>query len=155
MLEDRVCALPHKAVREILPLPRLWSPPGAPALMVGMLNLMGETVPVVSMRALFGLEQNTPDIYAHVLLMAWANAMPHAFLVDRVIDVVAAEAFNPVSSEDSLNGCVIGELPLKNGDVAHVLAADRILIEEEKLRLAQIQEAARARLTALERATDA
>lgn len=148
-LESRTCALPQRDVAEILPLARLWKPPGAPALIAGILNLAGEAVPVVSMRALFQLGDEPPGLYAHILLLSpSAREARQAFLVDRAMDVVAVDEIQPVADSDSLNGCVIGELPLRDGGVAHLLAADRILMEEEKLRLGQLRQAEQARLAA-------
>jgi purine-binding chemotaxis protein CheW len=150
-LESRTCALPQRDVAEILPLARLWRPPGAPALIAGILNLAGEAVPVVSMRALFQLGDEPPGLYAHILLLSsTAQEARHAFLVDRAMDVVAVDEVQPVAESDSLNGCVIGELPLRDGGVAHLLATDRILMEKEKLRLGQLRQAAQARLAAWE-----
>ncbi len=71
------CALPRGAVREILPLPRLWRPPGAPGALAGFLNLAGSAVPVVDLAVLFGLGQpgtaiaatNRAALYRHLILL--------------------------------------------------------------------------------------
>jgi purine-binding chemotaxis protein CheW len=148
-LTDRICALPRMDVDEILPLPRLWKPPGTPDMLAGMLNLAGEAVPVVSLRALFRLGPALSDIYQHVLrITSPTHGRPLAFLVDRVLDVLAADELNPVHAAETFNGCVVAELPLATGGVAHVLATERILLEEERVRLAGIQESTRARRAA-------
>lgn len=148
-IQGRICALRRTEVAVILPLPRLWKPPGAPALLAGILNLAGTAVPVVSLRTLFGLGEPPADLYQHILhLRRPAQERPLGLLVDRVIDVATTGAPMPVSGRDTLNGCVMAELPLSGGYVAHLLAADRILLEEEKVRLAEFHDAAMARRAA-------
>ncbi len=76
--------LPRSAVREILPLPRLWRPPGAPGALAGFLNLAGHAVPVVDLAILFGLGQPVTGrqaLYRHLVLLQGDH--PLALLVDR------------------------------------------------------------------------
>ncbi len=147
------CALPRRAVREILPLPRLWRPPGAPGALAGFLNLAGSAVPVVDLAVLFGLgRQVTTEpvtaqaaLYRHIVLLHGEE--PLALLVDRVADVVRVEPphVRPVADAATLNGCVAAEIRL--GDkLVHGLAIDRILLAEERDRLAAQTRDAQARL---------
>jgi purine-binding chemotaxis protein CheW len=142
------CALPRRAVREILPLPRLWRPPGAPGALAGFLNLAGSAVPVLDLAVLFGLgrpvsAQAAP--YRHLVLLH--GEAPLALLVDRVADVVRVEAdrVRPVADAATLNGCIGAEIRL--GDrLVHGLAVDRILLAEERERLTTQTRDAQARL---------
>lgn len=142
------CALPRRAVREILPLPRLWRPPGAPGALAGFLNLAGSAVPVLDLAVLFGLGAPVTAqaaLYRHLVLLH--GDAPLALLVDRVSDVVRVEAgqVRPVADEATLNGCVAAEIRL--GDtLVHGLAIDRILLAEERERLAARTREAQARL---------
>ncbi|AWN54058.1 chemotaxis protein CheW [Methylobacterium sp. 17Sr1-1] len=142
------CALPQRAVREILPLPRLWRPPGAPGALAGFLNLAGSAVPVLDLAVLFGLGRPVTAqaaLYRHLVLLH--GEAPLALLVDRVADVVRVEAgqVRPVADEATLNGCVAAEIRL--GDtLVHGLAIDRILLAEERERLAARTREAQARL---------
>lgn len=138
-------ALPREAVVELLPLPDLTRPPAAPRALVGVFNLGGEAVPVVSLAALFGGADES-SLYSHMLVVR-AGDRRTALLVDRVLDVAEAapDAVRPADEGDSLNGCVSAQLA-HDGALIPVLALERLLLAEEKARLADIAEAAQARI---------
>ncbi|KMO39060.1 chemotaxis protein CheW [Methylobacterium tarhaniae] len=142
------CALPRRAVREILPLPRLWRPPGAPGTLAGFLNLAGSAVPVLDLGVLFGLGRPATArqaLYRHLVLLK--GEAPLALMVDRVADVVRVEAgqVRPVADDTTLNGCVAAEIQLAER-LVHGLAVDRILLAEERDRVAAQTRDAQARL---------
>ncbi|ACA14812.1 CheW protein [Methylobacterium sp. 4-46] len=131
------CAVRREAVREVLPLPRLWRPPGVPAALAGFFSLGGAAVPVLDLAVLFGLagaSAGRPMLYRHLLLVG--EAAPLALLVDRVDDLVSVEpeAVTPLPQGTALNGCVAGELRC-GGRLLHELAVSRILLAEERARL--------------------
>lgn len=142
------CALPRRAVREILPLPRLWRPPGAPPTLAGFLNLAGAAVPVLDLAALFGLGRPVTArqaLYRHLVLLHGDS--PLALMVDRVADFVRVEPerVRPVADGATLNGCVAAEMRI--GDrLVHGLSVDRILLAEERDRLAAQTREAQVRL---------
>lgn len=144
-----LCALPREAVREIVPLPHLHMPPAAGGPLAGLLNFGGEPVPVVALAALLGLRGHAAgaDPYSHVVLAP--DAAP-ALLVDRALDLVEVEpgALRPAPEARSLNGCVAAEFEHR-GRLAHLLAPDRVLTVEERLRLDALALRARDRLSAL------
>jgi purine-binding chemotaxis protein CheW len=149
----RRCALPRAAVREVLPLPRLWRPPGLPRPLAGFINLGGEAMPVLDLARLFGLGSEAGDaeaaLYRHVILAspALGASMP-GLLVDRVLDLVRLSAAQgrPLPPEATLNGCASAELPLDDG-FAHLLDPGRILLAQEQAALATLRDAAQARLS--------
>ncbi|MBL6455721.1 chemotaxis protein CheW [Belnapia sp. T6] len=142
------CAIRHADVRELLPLPRLWRAPTQPAPVAGFLNLAGEAVPVLDLARLFGLPDGEDDpgagLYRHLILL---RATPVALLVTRVQDLVsfAPERLRPVADKATLNGCVEAEFELAGGFV-HLIAVDRLLLEEERQALLGLRAAAEARL---------
>lgn len=147
-------ALPLSGVREVLPLPHLRRPPGAPAPFAGFVDLGGRALPVVRMDALF----DTPDdptaddapaadpLHAHLLVTAY-GPQPVAFLVDRVDDVVTVGPLEatPVEPAASLNGCVEAEIIL-SGRLVALLDPARLLTAGERAALLDLerQEADRA-----------
>ncbi|KMO37951.1 chemotaxis protein CheW [Methylobacterium variabile] len=142
------CALPQRSVREILPLPRLWRPPGAPAALAGFLNLAGTALPVLDLAVLFGLGRPATArqaLYRHLVLLQ--GEPPLALLVDRVADLVRVEPgqVRAVADAATLNGCVAAEIRLAER-LVHGLAVDRILLAEEQARLAAQTRDAQARL---------
>lgn len=151
-LGTRRCALPAAVVRELLPLPRLWRPPGLPRPLAGFLNLGGAAVPVLDLPRLLGLADPAGGaesaLYRHLVLAA--GVLPGqdlALLVDRVLDMMTApaSALRPLAPEQSLNGCASAEIETPEGFV-HLLAPDRILLAQERSRLAALRDAEQARL---------
>src|SRR5918994_7575371 len=72
------CALPRSAVREFLPLPRVWRPPALPRPVAGFFNLGGDAVPVLRLDVLFGLQAGQPqaenDLYRPLILIEGQGA---------------------------------------------------------------------------------
>lgn len=146
------CALRRQAVRELLPLPRLWRPPGTPRPVAGFFNLGGVAVPVVRLSVLFGLEMGAADpgteLYRHLILVkGMGRPGLGALLVDRVLDVVEVDGsrLSPVENAGTLNDCVEAEIDL-NGRLVHLLSLDRILFAEEQQALAALGQDAQNRL---------
>lgn len=78
-------------VREI----RIWSGvtalPNAPEHVRGVINLRGAIIPVIDMRALFGLGQTVPTS-THVVVIVAAHDGLTGLLVDSVSDIVSIES---------------------------------------------------------------
>lgn len=146
-----VLALPQSAVRALLPLPRLDSPPGLPAPLAGFLNLGGAAVPVVTLSTLLGLPAGEPHPYRHLILLGAASpGEVVALLVDRAADVLPAGLpLRPVEEAASLGGVVAGavELPATaGGGTAHLLAPERLLMAREAAILGALTGQAQDRL---------
>jgi len=149
-LGSRTCALPGGAVREILPLPRLWRPPGLPRPLAGFLNLGGEALPVLDLMRLFGLAAEGAEgeaaLYRHVVVVT-AGEGRLGLLVDRALDLLRVPwaQLRPLAAEATPNGCAVAEIETPEGFV-HLLAVERILLAQEQAALAALQENVQARL---------
>ena len=123
---------------------------GLPRPLAGFFDLGGQAIPVLSLHALLHGEDaaKAPDIYSHLLLTRNDGAAT-ALLVDRVLDVVEADAaaVSPADREDSLNGCVAAHLQ-HDAALTPVLALDRLLLQAERTRLAALTQDAQSRLDA-------
>lgn len=146
------CAIRRQEVRELLPVPRLWRPPGTPRPVAGFFNLSGTAVPVVRLDIVFGLPkaEDSPEaaLYSHLMLIEdLSGSGLGALLVDRVQDVtdVAETAISPVDQTDTLNGCVEAEIG-HDGRLIHLLSRERILLAEERQALADLGASAQKRL---------
>ena len=146
-------ALRRGAIRELLPLPRLWTPPGLPRVLAGFLNLGGEAVAVLRLSRLLEPETEiraeddaAAGIYRHLILLDDGRERL-ALLVDRVLDVVRvpAESLQALPAEQSLNGCAEAEVSLPDG-FARLLTPERLLMERERATLAELEGQARRRL---------
>lgn len=146
-------ALTQSAVREILPLPRLWRPRALPRPLAGFVNLAGVAVPVLALGRLLGPahEDDEPaerNLYAHLILVnGLEGKRPAALLVDRVLDVVPVPAsrLTPADRAEALNGCVEAEVEL-DGSLVPLLAVERILLAEERQALADLSRRAQERI---------
>jgi purine-binding chemotaxis protein CheW len=145
-----LCAIPSNRVTELVLLPELLRVPAQPALLDGFLNLRGVPVPVVSFARLFGQDSPAPDLHTPLVLVHAPGGLL-ALRVDRVEDVAAVppDAILPAAAHDSLNECAEGQFPW-NGEIAVLLAADRLLLRKEQECVADLEALARQRLEALE-----
>jgi purine-binding chemotaxis protein CheW len=141
------CAMPREAVAEVLPLPALQPPPASGGWLAGFANLGGRPLPVLDLAAFLGLRAGETGLYAHLILAADRS---HAWLVDRVVDLVAVHgpAHRPADPAVSLNGCVAAGLSVKDALVP-ALDPARLLTEAERARVEGQARAAAARLAAL------
>lgn len=143
------CALPRKAVAEVLPLPELQASPASGGWLTGFVNLGGRPVPVLDLAALLGLRPEPAEagLYAHLVL---AGDRSLAWLADRVIDLVSvpAPAHRAADPGASLNGCVAAGLTLDDRLVP-ALDPERLLTQAERTRIDGQVRAAAARLSAL------
>ncbi|WP_424134696.1 chemotaxis protein CheW [Roseomonas chloroacetimidivorans] len=148
-LSGQPCALPRSAVRALLPLPRLDSPPGLPSPLAGFMNLGGTAVPVVELALLLGLPRGEPHPYRHLILLDRPAGGPEsafALLVDRVADVLPAGLpLRPLGAERSPGGIVTGEIATPVGS-AHLLDPARLLLAQEAAILEALSEQAQRRL---------
>jgi purine-binding chemotaxis protein CheW len=144
-------ALRLGSIGEIVPMAALSRPPSMPAILEGFLNLRGTAVPVLRLAALLGLPQDPLDLHTPLIIVR-RDRLPLALLVNRVAGIAAlpSDALLPISKEDSFNGCVEARLTME-GQAAHLLSLDRLLIEKEQHALAHFQETENRRVRQLER----
>lgn len=142
-------ALPVDAVSEVVPIAWLARPPQLPSAVEGILNLGGLAVPVLRLDRLLGLSGARFGLDASILIMK--GAAPLGLLAEHVDGVKPASAFSRVAVESgaSLNGCLAAELEAPDGGVFHLLSWERLLMEEEKGRLADFQARSQSRLAEL------
>lgn len=145
----RNCAVPAAAVREVVHYAELARPPGMPGMLEGFLNYAGEMLPVVRLDRLFGLGDRTPGLYSPMLVLR-ASCGRLVLLVDSVRAVSVVERGELLSVEDgaAFNGCLQAEVVVR-GETVHVLAPERILLEQEHRRMNELRQMVDQRLAAL------
>jgi purine-binding chemotaxis protein CheW len=144
-------AVDLELVREVVAVCRLSRPPGTPAILRGFLALDGQSIPVLDPRRLFGgpAEDAAPQAHAHLVILA-RTPTALALLVDRALGLeeIAAGAWQPLSPGHSFNDCAEGDARI-GSDAVHVLSAARLLLDEERRRIAELQSLEQARLEQL------
>lgn len=148
-IAGRNCAVPAACVREVVHFAELAYPPGMPPVLEGFLNYAGEALPVVRLARLFDLIGKAPGLYAPMLVLRPAHGAI-VLLVDAVrsVTTVPDSALQPVSDSSAFNGCLRAELSLR-GEPVHLLALDRLLLEQERRRMAELRGMVEERLAAL------
>jgi purine-binding chemotaxis protein CheW len=134
-------------------MPLLGRPPGLPSLLEGFLDLRGTAVPVLRIDRLFDLPLHSPGLYTPLVILRGGD-YPIGLLADRVTGVFSApaEAFLPVQEKHCFNDCTEAELVLEQaGGPIHVLWRERLLLEQERCRLAELQATAQQYLQDLDR----
>jgi len=143
--------LPVDDVREVVPVAWLDRPPHLSSMVEGILNLGGQAVAVLRLDRLLGLEGGRHGLDASILIMR-PRAAEGAFglLVEHVDGV---RDFGDFAAMDlpggqSFNDCLTDVLDL-GGRAVNLLAWDRVLLEQERDKLAEFQARAQTRLAEL------
>lgn len=148
-LDGELCAVPAGVVQEILHLPSLNRPPQLPPIVAGFLNLGGVAVPVLRLDRLFGLRDVAFALYTPLVVVRGPGG-PVAFVVEGVRDLwsVSRESTATVDGGRTFKGCVEAEA-LLDDEVVHLLAVEKLLLEEEAHRVAAFREREEERLRQL------
>jgi purine-binding chemotaxis protein CheW len=137
-------------VEEIVPTAELFPVPGAPAFLAGFLDVGGQCVAVISLRRLLGMPDCEADLYTPLLIL---KGLPQrlALAVDGVTRIadIGGDELIPAIDGCSLNDCASAFARL-DGEAVVLLSPERILLEQEQKRVAQLAELAQQRLAEVE-----
>lgn len=135
-----------ETVAEVVPIAWLARPPHMPPVVHGVLNLGGAAVPVLRCDRLLGMADERFGLDSSILIMKGGAALL-GLLVGHVEGVRPASAFQvmPLADRQSFQGCLAAELEGPGGTV-HLLAWERMLLEEERQRLDHFQRTVQGRL---------
>lgn len=152
-LAEQKYAVRSAEVTEIVPIAALQTPPAAPAILAGFLNLGGELIPVIRVRHLFGLPELPTELWTPLIILKNRDQRL-AMLVDSVSCtlVVDDDAILPLPSQQLTNSGVIG-LIRSDADSISLLSPQRLLLDQESLAIAQLQQLVQKRIDDLEGAT--
>jgi purine-binding chemotaxis protein CheW len=112
--------------REVVMLETTTPVPGAPASVVGVMNLRGSVLPVVEARPLLGLPVRPAVGRPRALVLADGDHRA-AILIERVLGLLAFDEVQP-ARDGALGALGMGELPVdESGERATVLNAAGLL----------------------------
>jgi purine-binding chemotaxis protein CheW len=103
---ERLYALPAADISEVIRIPAVAHVPQAPKSLLGLANLRGSVVPVVSLRALVGHQDIAPSSLSRAVVLA--GTAPVALAVDAVDALVTVDADQVENRQ--------GELAAENGE---------------------------------------
>jgi purine-binding chemotaxis protein CheW len=149
-LSGRNCAFPLDAVREIVPMARLSSPPGMPSGLAGFLDLRGAAIPIIRLDRLFDLPEQQPGLYTPIIVLRGILA-PIGILAASVRGVVRKPATPLLDLPEggTFHGCAIGAMDL-DGDIVHLLSPAALLLRNEDRLVADYSAMTEARRRHLE-----
>jgi purine-binding chemotaxis protein CheW len=144
------CAFPLEAVREIVPMAALSSPPGLPSGLAGFLDLRGTAIPVVRLDRLFDLREQEPGLHTPMIILRGVLG-PIGILAESVRGIVPApsEGLLDIPEDRTFQGCASAAMQLE-GDLIHVLSPAALLEANEDRLLADFGAMSQARLLHLE-----
>jgi purine-binding chemotaxis protein CheW len=136
-LAEQKFALPLVWVDKIVRSVAVRSLPKAPEMILGVINLQGRIVPIVSLRKRFGLEEKPIGVDDH-LIVCRTSDRPLALLVDNVADIIEIEESRIIHQESILKGMdyIEGVLKMEDGMIL-IHDLERVLSGEESARLNQ------------------
>lgn len=86
-LENEVYGIDVMQIREVLRSPEISPVPGAPAYVLGIINLRGNVVAIIDTRSRFGLSAHDLDDSSRILILETKEYVV-GFMVDSVSEVV-------------------------------------------------------------------
>jgi purine-binding chemotaxis protein CheW len=144
------CAFPLEAVREIVPMAQLFSPPGLPSGLAGFLDLRGTAIPIVRLDRLFDLPEQQPGLHTPMIVLRGVLG-PIGLLVESVrgIVAVACSRLMDIGQDCTFGGCARAATQL-DGDLIYLLSPAALLDANEGRLLADYCALSQARLVRLE-----
>ncbi|MCS6970645.1 MAG: chemotaxis protein CheW [Planctomycetota bacterium] len=118
-----------QAVREIIAVLPITPVPGAPAHMMGVINLRGKVIPVLSMRARFGLPPAEPHPH-QVIIVVDGQSGPVGLYADRVREVATFQEGDtepPPSYGLQIDTSLVAALGKSQGRIRILLDIQRVL----------------------------
>jgi len=146
------CAIRAGEVQQIVLMASLGRPPGRPSILEGFLNLGGVATPVVRLDRLLGLPCAPSLLYAPLIVLR-GRPDPLAWLAERVDKVVSApdSELKPVLAGHCFSDWTESEIWLEPGGApVHLLCRERLLLEQERSRVAELAAMAQRHLEELE-----
>jgi purine-binding chemotaxis protein CheW len=146
-LSNQACALPLSAVRRILPMALLSTPPSPPPFLEGILNWKGEAIPVIRASRLFQLPDVPLERYTPLILLKKEPMNHVALLADRIRAIldVPPDQLSAAPPDHSLKDCVVATFT-GDGQTVFALSPDQLLLKEESLRVDHFRQEENRRL---------
>lgn len=133
-LGDQLCAIDVRAVREILDLQPMSQLPNAPPELLGLIDLRGQSIPVVDLALRLGVPRSMDEAGGRILVVEGnAGEPPLGLLVDRVESVLEIESDAVEARPETLpgwDGSAVAGVTRLNGRLTLLLAQSAVFGEE-------------------------
>jgi purine-binding chemotaxis protein CheW len=133
-------ALPISIVERVVQAAALTTLPGAPKSVLGLLNLHGEFIPVLSLFAYLGLPIRPVEPSQQIILIDTSN-LRMGVLTDQVRHVFSCNAheMTAIPPQFQAAGFVNGVVRMDNG-IQIICDPEKFLLSEDRLLLAEVLE---------------
>ncbi len=137
-LSDLHCALRIPDIKRILPAVDITPVPKAPEIVMGLINIRGRAVPVLTIRRLLGLCEIEMSVN-HMIILAQTTTCPVAILVDEVRGVYECDTRAIVAPEDLYPGIAYlqGVTKLQDG-IIYIYNLDRFLSSKDRSQIGHL-----------------
>jgi len=139
-LDDETYGIDVMQIREVLRTPEISPVPGAPAFVLGIINLRGSVVAIIDTRSRFNLGPRDRDDNSRILILEAEDYLV-GFLVDSVSEVAELKSEKVEMPPDTGSGTAsryISGLYNRKEGLLILLDATRLLSEDELAELAAI-----------------
>jgi|GEM_PF-283350 len=136
-IAKEVYGLELQEVREIIMVGMITPVPRAPSFILGVLNLRGEIIPVIDLRARFGLEHQEATELSRIIVTP-INSVFTGLIVDSVAEVknIDKKLLEPPPKVTSIGAnAYITEVARTNTGVIFLLGLQQLLTESENRQL--------------------
>ena len=135
ILGDQQYALPLASVARVVRMVEVTPLPSAPEVVMGVIDLQGNIIPVMSMRKRFGMIEPDASL-SDQLIVADAGARSVALVVNAVIGVVERRAEEVTQAEKIVHGAQYVEgITRLQGGILFIHDLDRFLSKKEERQL--------------------
>lgn len=132
-ISDEVFGIPIERVVEIIKLQKVFTVPGLPDFLSGVMNVRGLVIPLIDLRKRFG---TGPSGKKERIIVVRFEQEKLGFLVDEVKDILsvsAQEMTKPPSIFKGFKTEYIMGLGRKDGNIIIILNIDNLLTSEERI----------------------
>lgn len=142
-LEGRRYALPLDAVDRVIRALAVTSVPETPRFVLGLVNLAGRLLPVISLRACLRMPDR-PVRPEDQFLIARTSRLTLAVVVDEVEGLIAIDDSETVAVQDALpmEKSHLNRLGRIGGDIVLICELEELLSSEDQERILQVEAAA-------------
>ena len=113
-------------VREIIKMQPITHIPHSRPDVKGVFDLRGSVVPVIGLRALFGLDDETDTKSTRIVVVA-CREQPVGLIVDRVTKVTTYADIQPPPETGRPGGRLLAGIGMREGRLAQILRLDEVV----------------------------
>lgn len=125
---DQIYGLPVTQIVRIIEMVTITQLPGAPAIIQGVINVQGKTVPVMDLRHRFGLPMQPYGLHTPIVLADTGDGQTVGLIVDSVEDVIHVPWANLATPETILPAEIEQHISTQAAHLAGVITKEQHML---------------------------